>query len=85
MDEEKTPQQWYVILRAESSLLEECRTANAPWSIKAYVWAFAATPGPFSIEPLMTKDRNLQNSRRLLLPVSRIMCRYCAMHRNGCK
>jgi hypothetical protein len=52
MDEEKTPQQWYVILRAESSLLEECRTADAPWSIKAYVWAFAATPGPFSIAPL---------------------------------
>jgi hypothetical protein len=32
--------------------LEECRTADAPWSIKAYVWAFAATPGPFSIAPL---------------------------------
>jgi hypothetical protein len=82
MDEEKTPQQWYVILRAESSLLER----------QTLLGQSKHTSGPLPPPPVrsrlrhwMTKGKSLQSSRRLLLPVSPIMCRYCAMHRNGCK
>ncbi|HJU16863.1 MAG TPA: hypothetical protein VJ770_10375 [Stellaceae bacterium] len=52
MGEEKAPRQWYAILKAVATSLDETGTADGPWSISAYVWAFAATPGPFSIERL---------------------------------
>ena len=52
MAEEKTPLQWYAIVKAISLPFDEPRTADGPWSIKAYVSAFGASPGPFSIEPL---------------------------------
>jgi hypothetical protein len=41
-----------VILKAKSRALDECPTSDAPWSINAYVSAFAAITAPFAIERL---------------------------------
>lgn len=41
-----------MILKAKSPQLEECSTSDAPVSINAYVWAFAAITTPFAIERL---------------------------------
>jgi hypothetical protein len=41
-----------VILKAKDRQLEECPTSDAPWSINAYVWAFAARTALFAIERL---------------------------------